>query len=524
MINKKWRNSTLNREAYSSFIAVGSDHRIATAKIRLSLRMHKNASKNRVNYDWMKLIADNDVKSSNTIEVQNRFEALQAVDDSNTANSIYNDVMEVHEKSAELHIPRKKKVKHHVPWENEDIAAKRKALNVAFKAKSERGTRSNTARFDKAKTDLDAAYKNEIYGRKNTSRGKLKANSPHERITKWKEHFSNLLGKPPVTNGRPIINVIGNTLPINIGDFSRKELVEYMNTFANGKKAGLDNIPVEAWKTLIEPLLDVCNKTLHGDKADVSSGLVPLPKEGNLGYADQYRGISLSVIAAKIYNKMLLFRIRPHIEPILRNNQNGYCPKRSTVGQILTLRRLIEGIKSKNLSAVLTFVDFSKAFDSIHWGKLMQILQAYGIPDSIVSAINILYEDTMAQVLSPDGDTEFFKIFLFIVALDYAMRIAASIPPEAGFTLAPCHSKRHQAIIIIDTDFADDIALISDNLEKAQLLLLRVEIAADIIGLHVNEKKTEFMIINDVEGDLLILQGNALERVDDRGLTTLSVT
>ena len=135
--------------------------------------------------------------------------------------------------------------------------------------------------------------------------GKLKANSPHEQITKWKEHFSNLLGKPPVTNERPIINVIGTTLPINTGDFFRKELVECMN---NGKKAGLDNIPVEAWKTLIEPLLDVCNKTLHGDKADiwVRSGLVPLPKKGNLGYADQYRGISLSVIAAKIYNKMLL--------------------------------------------------------------------------------------------------------------------------------------------------------------------------------------------------------------------------
>ena len=133
----------------------------------------------------------------------------------------------------------------------------------------------------------------------------------------------------------------------------------------------------------------------------------------------------------------------------------------------------------------------------------------------------------MVQVLSPDGNTEFFKIlagvlqgdtlapFLFIVALDYALRIATSIPPETGFTLTPCRSKRSQAIIITDTDFADDIALISDNLEKAQLLLLRVEIAADIIGLHVNEKKTEFMIINDVEGDLLTLQGNAFERVDD---------
>ena len=36
-INKKWNNSALNCEAYSSFEGVSSDHRIVTAKIRLSL-------------------------------------------------------------------------------------------------------------------------------------------------------------------------------------------------------------------------------------------------------------------------------------------------------------------------------------------------------------------------------------------------------------------------------------------------------------------------------------------------------
>ena len=66
---------------------------------------------------------------------------------------------------------------------------------------------------------------------------------------------------------------------------------------------------------------------------------------------------------------------------------------------------LIEGIKEYNLPAVLTFVDFKKAFDSIHRGKLMEILIAYGVPEKTVKAINALYENTTAQVLSPDGDT-----------------------------------------------------------------------------------------------------------------------
>ena len=43
LINKKWKNSAMNCEAYSSFEGVSSDHRIVTAKIRLSLR--KNAKR-----------------------------------------------------------------------------------------------------------------------------------------------------------------------------------------------------------------------------------------------------------------------------------------------------------------------------------------------------------------------------------------------------------------------------------------------------------------------------------------------
>ena len=46
---------------------------------------------------------------------------------------------------------------------------------------------------------------------------------------------------------------------------------------------------------------------------------------------------------------------------------------------LLLLPKLIEGIKSKNLSTVMTFVDFRKAFDSIHREKMFDILQAYDV-------------------------------------------------------------------------------------------------------------------------------------------------
>src|SRR6056300_1363575 len=111
--------------------------------------------------------------------------------------------------------------------------------------------------------------------------------------------------------------------------------------------------------------------------------IIPVPKSGDLSKTDNYRGISLICIIAKIYNRMILNRIRCIIDPLLRINQNGFRSKRTTVAQILTLRRIIEGVKENNLKAVLTFIDFKKAFDSIHRGKMLGILKAYGIPPNL---------------------------------------------------------------------------------------------------------------------------------------------
>ena len=44
------------------------------------------------------------------------------------------------------------------------------------------------------------------------------------------------------------------------------------------------------------------------------------------------------------------------------------------MAQILALRRLIEEVKRNNLTAVLCFIDFKKAFDSIHRGTMVGFL------------------------------------------------------------------------------------------------------------------------------------------------------
>ena len=212
---------------------------------------------------------------------------------------------------------------------------------------------------------------------------------------------------------------------------------------------------------------------------------------------------------------------------VVAANQNGFREGRSTVAQTLTLRRLIEGIKAKSLEATLVFVDFKETFDSIHRGNLMKILKAYGIPDQVVSAIEVLYTSTFAKVISPDGNTDFFEVvagvlqgdtlapYLFVITLDYVMRNATKDEAAIGFTLQKAQGKRYPAKMICDTDFADDLALISNTLEQAQLFLLKVELISAKVGLNLNEDKTKYISFNSPEGQIVSLSGCCIEELDD---------
>ena len=173
--------------------------------------------------------------------------------------------------------------------------------------------------------------------------------------------------------------------------------------------------------------------------------ILPFPKKGDLGLAKNYRGITLTSIAAKIYNALLRNHIEPKIDNILRKNQNGFWRNRSTTSHILTIQRILEGVRAKNREATILFLDFTKAFDSIYRAKMEQILLAYGQPKETVTAIMILYRNTKVKVRSPDVDTDYFDIvagllqedtlapFLFIICLDYVLRTSIDKIKENGF-------------------------------------------------------------------------------------------
>ena len=329
LINANWKYSALNCEAYNTFFAVGSDHRILTTKLRLSLRQSKSSTVKKVRYNWSKLLTGSNIKELYTVEVSNRFQAfLDLEEDVNSSNTINNNIISAHDETAKNHIPVKNKVKQHVLWVTNDIAEKGKAVFEALDYSNWVKTRSSAKNLHNTRIKLEEAnvkeqeryaqgkvdeikspaehqksklvWKtvNEFTGRKGTNKSKIKAKNQKGRIIKWKNHSQNLLGQPPIIKSKPARTVFQHALSTNTSNFKMGELKKCNIGFKNNKALGL-------------------------------------------------------VVAAKIYNMLLLDRIRPYLDQFLRINQKGFCPGRSPLAQIVTLKRLIEGVKAKQLHAVI---------------------------------------------------------------------------------------------------------------------------------------------------------------------------
>ena len=269
LINKKWKNRAI--EAYSSFEGVSTDHRIVTAKIRLSLRKNAKRTATTKHYDWA-LLNSRDIRDKYVLELRNRFEILQEKTEKSTPNDEYESLVNAHVEAAAKCISTKLKTKYRVPWEILAVREKRALVKTASKNYRKNPTNTNALKLKTAQYQLAGIYIkeqteyiqnqidkirdseedwqsriawqtiNEVSRRKSTAKAKLKAAIQQERIKLWKQHFENLQGNPPKITHEPITRIISKQLDIKLGPFTQEELDSVLRKIKNRKAAGLDEI------------------------------------------------------------------------------------------------------------------------------------------------------------------------------------------------------------------------------------------------------------------------------------------
>ncbi len=134
-----------------------------------------------------------------------------------------------------------------------------------------------------------------------------------------------------------------------------------------------DGFPPEVWKTrqFDDILLRHCNAVYNQNPIDkwMKGCNHPFPKKCDLGLAKNYRGITLTSIAAKIYNALLRNRIELKIDNILRKNQNGFKRNRSTT----TIRRILEGVWAKNYRGITLTSIAAKIYNALLRNRIEKI-------------------------------------------------------------------------------------------------------------------------------------------------------
>lgn len=533
LIKKRWRNSIHDVRAYSSSNPIGSDHRILCARFKLSLRVANRKPLKRLN--WNGLSRNPELQNTINDEIYNAWNSSE--------NKDYSNIVRICHEVGTRSLPPKKRANYSVRNDPSVIAQRNNVLaaqqnNVPTQQAILRVTYDLTQdeHFNRILASFESPHNADgwrIIKHIKGSTARTQLIQGKDQKDEWKKYFETLLADVNSNTNIdiPILKIFDTHPEIETDVFTVEELNHALSQMKSGKSPGLDEIGIEVWKlpNLKPILLHFCNETYVGNKPDEwgISSIVPIPKKGDLSLPSNYRGISLSQMSAKAYNRMLLNRITPVLEPILRMNQNGFRKNRSAAGHILALRRIVEECKNYKNELVLLFIDFRKAFDSIQRSHMLRILSAYGIPDEVVRAIGYLYKDTTAVVLTPDGFTDSFEVgagvlqgdtlapYIFVIIIDYLLR--TTLNDDDGFTLLHRRSRRHPAKQLHDTDFADDICLFANNVAAANHVLHRLEERAATVGLVINAGKTKYMHINasDMNLPITLVNGTSIERVDD---------
>ena len=159
----------------------------------------------------------------------------------------------------------------------------------------------------------------------------------------------------------------------------------------------------------------------------------------------------------------------------------------------------MEQINEWNATLYTHFIDFEKAFDSIHRESLWN-MSIYGIPEELISLTKAMYNNFECAVVEEGETTEWFQVqsgvkqgctmlgFLFLLSIDWVM----SRTTEGRRT----GIRWKLTSVLEDLDFADNIALLSSRYVDIEDKTNGLVDEAARVGLKINAKKSKVMRIN----------------------------
>jgi len=266
-------------------------------------------------------------------------------------------------------------------------------------------------------------------------------------------------------------------------DFRTSLCKVYADTFTDCLRRG--QVPADFRRGLSLPLL---KQTKDGVRPDAAN-------------PDNYRIITMSNFDAKLFGLVLLSRLQHwgSQHGVFSGTQNAFRPRRNCEQHVLTLHEVVSSRSRAGKTTWGLFVDFKKAYDSVHQEALWRVAETAGIPADLVrllrnwnssrtAALDINGVRTEPYPITkgvPQGDV--LSPWLFNLFLESLLR---EIQQDGNIKGAAAFGRRFKELV-----YADDVVILSESLAEVGYVLDKVISWGRDWGLElgVGNKKTEIV-------------------------------
>ena len=135
-------------------------------------------------------------------------------------------------------------------------------------------------------------------------------------------------------------------------------------------------------------------------------------RKGNPQVCDNHRGISLLSNAGKMLAGILLGRLGAHLgrAGLVPESQWGFRRDRGTIDMIFTAGQLQEKCQEQNVDLCVTFVDLTKAFDTVSRDGLWKMVAGFGCPPRYMAMVRQFHDGMQARVQNDGEYSEPFPV------------------------------------------------------------------------------------------------------------------
>lgn len=137
-----------------------------------------------------------------------------------------------------------------------------------------------------------------------------------------------------------------------------------------------------------------------GGFRSLNTAYIPLlPKKDGAEEPKDFRPISLVHSFAKLFTKILANRLASKLQPMLSPNQSAFIKGQFIQDNFMLVQQTVRFLHQQKQPRILLKLDISKAFDSVSWSFLLEVLQQLGFGQIWRDIICGLLSTSSTQVL-----------------------------------------------------------------------------------------------------------------------------